>query len=464
MRPAAVKRDAFVCWDSSPIVSYLRIIPCMRKSLAFLSLFWLILSGCRKDSPVEPPDIDSQPTFFVLQNVILNQQCASSGCHNSTSRSGGLDLSQNVAFENLINGSPTNSFARNDGLLRIKPGKPDSSFLFLKVDDKLKGGYGERMPLGSSKPMPSNYREFVRQWIAAGAPKDGIVADVRLLKDPIIQNDAFVPPPPPNSGIQLHLRPYIIDPAKEREIFVYQRLTTQETLYVSKVEIKMREGSHHFILYKYFGMDLAEGVVRDLHESVAQEIFRPGREYMMGAQTPHLSYELPAQVVMPIYPAQGFDLNSHYVNKATGLLTGEVYVNLHTVPKTDSLKIAKPSFDNYVGFRLDPKQKTTVTRTTTFSKAVKIFMLSSHTHKRGESFKIFLEGGPYSGTLVYENASWDHPPNVRFPNAAFPRLIEIESGWGYRIEVVYNNETDRTIRFGLTSDDEMCIVLGYYYE
>ncbi len=436
----------------------------MRKSLVFLSLFLMILLGCRKESPVSPPDIASQPTFSVLQSVILNQQCSSSGCHNSTSRSGGLDLSQNVSFENLIAVSPTNSFARNDGLLRIKPGRPDSSFLFLKIDDKLKGGYGERMPLGSSKLMSSNYREFVRQWITAGAPKDGIVADVRLLKDPIVQNDTFVPPLPPNTGIQLQLRPYIIDPAKEREIFVYQRLTTQETLYVSKVEIKMRESSHHFILYKYLGTDLAEGVVRDLHESVSQEIFRVGREYMMGTQTPLLSYELPSQVVMPIYPAQGFDLNSHYVNKGTGLLTGEVYVNLHTVPKNDSMRIAKPIFDNYVGFRIDPNQKTTVTRTTTFSKAVKIFMLSSHTHKRGESFKIFLVGGSYSGTLVYENSSWDHPPNVRFPNTAFPRLIEIAPGSGYRIEATYNNETDRTIRFGLTSEDEMCIVLGYYYD
>jgi hypothetical protein len=209
---------------------------------------------------------------------------------------------------------------------------------------------------------------------------------------------------------------------------------------------------------------LIEGRVRDLHESISQEIFRIGREYMIGSQTPHLVYELPPNVVMPLYPSQGFDLNSHYVNKGTTVMTGEVYVNLHTVGKTDSSRIAKPIFDNYVGFRLMPRQKTTVTRTTIFSKAVKIFMLSSHTHERGESFKIYLVGGPHAGTMVYENTSWDHPPNVRFPNDAFPRIIDIQPGWGYQIEVVYTNETDRTITFGLTSEDEMCITLGFYYE
>jgi hypothetical protein len=41
--------------------------------------------------------------------------------------------------------------------------------------------------------------------------------------------------------------------------------------------------------------------------------------------------------------------------------------------------------------------------------------------------------------------------------------LRFETGWGYRVEVVYNNETSRTIRFGFTSEDEMCIVIGYYY-
>lgn len=435
----------------------------MKNPLLFASVSVLLFS-CRNEATVQVPDQLNQPTFDVIQTTIFSQQCASSGCHNSVSKSGGLDLSAGASFPNLVGARPSNTFAQLDGLLRVHPAKAESSFLFLKLEGNLKGGYGERMPLGSSVPMSSNRREFIRQWIAAGAPRDGVVADVRLLKDPISERDEFMPLPPPQNGVQLHVRPFAIDPGREREIFVFERISAQETLYVSKVEIKMREGSHHFILYKYAGTDLGVGQVRDLEGSLPQEMFRIGREYTIGSQTPLLSYELPSNVVIPLSPSQGFDLNTHYVNKGTEVATGEVYINLHTVPRTDSTKIARPIFDNYVGFRLPPQQRTTVTRTTTVSTPAKIFMLSSHTHKRGESFKIFLVGGPYHGTLVYENTSWDHPPNVRYPNTAFPRIIDVQSGWGYRIEVVYNNDTDRTLTFGLTSEDEMCIVLGLYYE
>jgi hypothetical protein len=214
----------------------------MEKSPYLLIAFLCIsLTACRKEAPVQAPDILSGDTFAVLQSVIFDQLCSTSGCHNSLSKAGGMDLSSSVSYQNLVGIRPMNSFARQDGLLRVHPGKPDSSFLFLKLEGRLRGGYGERMPLATSNPMTSNRREFVRQWIEAGAPLQGVVADARLLKDPVSQNDQFMAPPKPDRGVQLHLRPFMVDPQKEREVFVYQRLTTAETLYVSKVEITMRE-------------------------------------------------------------------------------------------------------------------------------------------------------------------------------------------------------------------------------
>jgi hypothetical protein len=250
---------------------------------------------------------------------------------------------------------------------------------------------------------------------------------------------------------------------KEREIFVYDRISNADTLYVNRIEVKMREGSHHFILYK-FGFEglLPAGQVRDLTtESVFREMTQYGayREFFIGSQTPYLSYTLPENVVLPLDPKQGFDINAHYVNtSSSSVLIGEAQVNLHTVPKSSNQTVALPLFDNYIGFFLPRRQRTTVQRTVLYSDPRKIFMLTSHTHKRGESFKIYLVGGPDNGKLVYENYSWDHPATKTFTPP-----LRFESGWGYRLEVVYNNETDRDIRFGFTSEDEMCIVIGYYY-
>ncbi len=109
-------------------------------------------------------------------------------------------------------------------------------------------------------------------------------------------------------------------------------------------------------------------------------------------------------------------------------------------------------------FVLPPGQRTTVTRTTRFSTSRNVFMLTSHAHKLLQSFRLYGVGGAYDGQLLYESFAWDHPLIK-----VFQTPLVFPANTGYRIEAVYNNTTTRTIRFGLTSEDEMCIVFGYYY-
>ena len=60
--------------------------------------------------------------------------------------------------------------------------------------------------------------------------------------------------------------------------------------------------------------------------------------------------------------------------------------------------------------------------------------------------------------IVYENTDWEHPQIV---NYAAP--IVLNAGDKLRSVVTYNNTTSRPLFFGLTSDDEMDIIFGYYY-
>ena len=433
-------------------------------SFFFLSVLFaasLLWTGCEQQQPTEPEDPATLESFALLQKKVFDLSCATSGCHSNSSKAGGLVLEATVSYSSLVNATPTNTAASHAGLKLIRPGLPDSSLLYLKLGQNVKAEYGDRMPQNSIAGMTSSAREFIRQWIAAGAPQSGKVADYRLLESDIIAIESFNPPAPPTQGLQLHVRPFAIDPGQEREIFTFDRVTNDAPLYISGIDIAMREGSHHFILYKYGGSDLQQGIVRDFNNSTLFQEMRHSDEriFLMGAQTPTLSVRLPEGVVFQLDPNQGFDLNSHYTNNnGQSVMLGEVYVNLHTVQASPGMKVAIPIFDNYINFVLPKNEKTTVQRTVLFDSPRQIFSFSSHTHKRGESFKIFLVGGHNDGQLVYENFSWDHPPAKMFSTP-----LSFQAGWGYRIEVVYNNETEREIRFGFTSEDEMCIVLGYYY-
>jgi hypothetical protein len=188
-----------------------------------IPLILVVTFGCRKDTPVESGDTLS--SFAMIQGVIFDQSCATSGCHTQTSRAGGLVLERSQSYDDLINIVPSNTAARNAGLLRVLPGRPDSSFLMMKLDRPPSSLYGDPMPQNSLSPLTENFREFVRQWIAAGAPRTGRVADEQLLMDTSHHQEQFTPPPPPAVGIQIHLPPFTIRPGNEREVFYFTRLT-----------------------------------------------------------------------------------------------------------------------------------------------------------------------------------------------------------------------------------------------
>src|SRR5205085_479703 len=94
--------------------------------------------------------------------------------------------------------------------------------------------------------------EFVRQWIAAGAPKTGVVADASLLLNRSAQvSQPFAPllPPPSGSGYQLKVDQFNVSANFERELFNYRKVGNTADVYVSRIETSMRPFSHHFVLY-----------------------------------------------------------------------------------------------------------------------------------------------------------------------------------------------------------------------
>ena len=64
------------------------------------------------------------------------------------------------------------------------------------------------MPLGMDF-LTNGQLEFIRQWIVAGAPENGAVADSSLLQDSIRFVDVlFEPLQRPEVGVQYHIGPF----------------------------------------------------------------------------------------------------------------------------------------------------------------------------------------------------------------------------------------------------------------
>jgi hypothetical protein len=417
-------------------------------------------------------------SFSLIQDKILTPSCATAGCHASNTdasfKQHGLVLAKGVAYKNLVGVDCQNTNAKADGYKLVKAFKSLESLFYHKLNwdnsHHSSKNYGSSMPLGGESLFVGQV-EFIRRWIEAGAPETGSVADANLLNDrtPSVTT-TFVPLPTPKSegvdGYQMYIEPFTIAPNFEREIFVRKPIGNTVDIYVNRIKFRSRPNSHHMVVYDFADKNsLPElNLIRDLRNSEnglnINTVLQIGNHiFLGGGSDSNAEYKFPEGIALQIPAKTTVDLNPHYFNKTNFPLTGENYVNFYTAVAAKVTKIAKNLNLTNTKFTLPAKQKTTITYSTILKTDTKIFMLTSHTHRLGEKFVIQITGGSRDGEVVYENTDWEHPLVKNFDTP-----IALKKGEGLTSVVTYNNTTDKTVGFGFTTDDEMDIIFGYYYE
>lgn len=273
--------------------------------------------------------------------------------------------------------------------------------------------------------------------------------------------------PAAGTGYQMHIPPFPIAAGFEREWYMRMPLGNTEDVYVTSFEAKMRSGTHHLIAYAYENENEKNlpkvGVMRDQNNPNGSLNFRSqmfNMRYGFGAPSADFKYSFPDGYAIKVKAGTTYDMNSHYFNKTDKTRFGEVYVNFYTTPKEKVKKVLNELFwSNYEEIKLAPNSKQVMTQKYTFDKKVRIHNLTSHTHKRGKRYEIRINGGKRDGELVYVSEDYEHPPYINFTQP-----IELNAGEGLTSIVTYENETNRTIVDGITSEDEMNIIIGYIEE
>jgi Copper type II ascorbate-dependent monooxygenase, C-terminal domain len=284
--------------------------------------------------------------------------------------------------------------------------------------------------------------------------------------DEIPNNFVPLPVPAPGTGFQLYVPPFPIPPQFEREWYMRLPVGNTEEAYVSGYEMRQREGSHHLIAYQFKDendpMLPKIGELRDQNRPDGRINFYSNMQDMRmlaEAASPYQKVEFPAGFALPIAAGSTLDLNSHYFNKSDRNIYGEVTLNLYTVPKSEVQHfLQQGEVDNELVLVLPPKQTTVIEYSETVEDDRRLKVILSHMHKRGKKFEVFKVGGTNDGEKIYESNDW-HDPNFVY----LTDYILIKKGEGLRTRITYENETDRTIKFGVTSEDEMGIFFYFYY-
>ncbi len=455
-------------------------------NLIFVIFFIGTIISCSKssvDSVTPNPNNQVLGSFDLIQDRIFKPSCATSGCHLSNTDASflqhGLVLNTaSASYLNLVGVAPKNAVAIANKLQRVSKYSFDASLLYHKLNwdnsHHPNANYGTAMPLGG-KPLSVGQLEFVKKWIEAGAPEKGTVVDSKLLDDTTPHydpNSTFSaldsPEKEGKAGFQLKIDKFTVAPNFEREIFVRRPLNNASPVYVNRIKLKSRSNSHHLVLYdfkdKSFLPNLNE--VRDLRNADGSYDFLTyltlaNHIFLGGGTDPNSDYTFPEGTALMLPANSSIDVNPHYFNRTSEPLYGENYVNLYTVPATQVKNVVKMIDFNNLNFKLPANKKTTITTNFSFTKdkAVSIVSLTSHYHERGTLFQIKIKGGKRDGEVIYESSDWQHPKVINFAQP-----IELEPNVGLTSVVTYDNTTSKDISFGLTSQDEMNIIFGYYFE
>ena len=442
----------------------------------------------------ETGEVDNS-TYHDIQDYVFDKSCANSVCHAAPANSANLNLTYGLSYQNLVGLTPQNPAAAAAGMKLVDPGNPDNSFLLTKLMGPAKPEFGAKMPFNAGSIHQAKI-DAIRKWIEAGASEDEQLAgigDLSVLRDPEETFEAPAPPPP-GQGYQLRLPPFKIDPGTEREIFYATQIQdangqpVEGDIFINKVEIFYPSGSHHFILYRLTEEGLRNGIpeigvvpgigvnaedmnkyrVLDTADPQALGNFGIDRLFVVGTQTDDTVFDFPDGVALRLPGDTVYDLNSHYINLlGDEILLGETYVNLYTIPEEEvryeaveifvsnrdinvppgATRVAK--MDWYIEDELERRGHAPDT-------AVNVFLLTSHMHRHGELFEINQMS---TGELLHRSVAYDDAPITLYE----PRVV-LESDDGLTFRCLHNNyDTNEPLQFGLSSEDEMCIIFGYYY-
>jgi hypothetical protein len=383
---------------------------------------------------------------FRTVQQIFTQSCALPSCHSGVARQGGLVLDdEGVSYRSLV-GRPA---TLEPAAALVVPGDPDASFLI----QKLKGtAPGSQMPQGG-RPLSKGTVKLIEQWIARGAlsteeeckPADtpGKQRGRKTCNDRPLRAGSFTwkpepPLPPPAAenevGVQLYTPPLDVPAGKEWEkCYAFKAVDwpglaaqlgyAPGTLPVVKRQTyRMHEGSHHLLLYAYFGQyperwadgyfDCFAGQCDASNPNDCPPDAGTFTIPIGGTQVAGTRYEVnyPDGVGVPVLNSKAVIIaNLHYTNpfQPQQPIYGESWLNLYLYPSKPGLKVLDGIFAvNYADLFVEPYTSRTISRIWQprdfISRAptdASVFQLFGHMHKRGTLFQIdFVRDGKCSAS------------------------------------------------------------------
>jgi hypothetical protein len=414
----------------------------------------------------EPPIDPNEDTFQVIQERVFDAHgCNVTTCH-ARDWAGRLDLRPGIAYPALVGVLAENDAARQAGKKRVVSGDAANSFLSQKLHGTLAPGEGNKMP-ETGPPLSQLELDLIDAWINGGAPATGTIGNV-----PIPPTEDYVPTtpaPPPPGGYQIVLPGPTLQPNEEQEGCYWVPAPNPTDMAIDHWEIWLNPGTHHFLVTPW---QAAGAPVVDQWQVNNFGCFNGGGSLgnaLAGAPyAPYFVAGYPSGVAVVLKAGSFLGLNAHYHNYWNVPIDVKVWINIFPYQGTpEHISQALTDLDAMYSINVPPfTQKLQPGHyVNTSGQPQNIYGIGGHMHKRGLRFRAFAS----DGTEIFEDYDWSHPnprtfdpPMVLQPNDYIDYDCLHDNGVERPVRLDANGNPT-TLRFGVTTDDEMCILIGAYY-
>ena len=90
---------------------------------------------------------------------------------------------------------------------------------------------------------------------------------------------------------------------------------------------------------------------------------------------------------------------------------------------------------------------------------VMVGVLVRHTHKFSTTFDVWFAGGARDAEHIWTSMHWEEETQYKFPAP-----VLVKAGEGFRYRCAFDNTSDKPLRFGTSTADEMCNLYGAMWE
>ena len=258
----------------------------------------------------------------------------------------------------------------------------------------------------------------------------------------------------PDGFISLLEGDWQLAPGAEGYFCVYA--TVPRDIYIKSFRPIAPLGTHHTVLTRYTGASPADGVV-------PCNVGTNGQSMIYGSGVGAPDFDFPPGIGLHLAPGQRLLLNLHLFNASDQPLSGRSgalfkEATAAEVPNLAELVLAGPTFTLNV-----PEGVSTQSGTCAINNVaqapIQVFALSQHMHKLGTHMRstVSRSGSP---EIMLQDIAYDFEEQTFHHTSA---LVELRPGDVLKTECTYNNTTGAIVRFGESSNDEMCFTDLFYY-